>query len=456
MFRILVLKNFMEENQAPEEQKNKKWLEEISEQSWNPELIISGFAIYATLSLPSIIQDIYNYYISNYQIDNGFGNELMPMLICAVFITISQMLSFAFIVHFILRAFWVGYLGVISVFPTGINFDRITTYGEYGKNKLRERMQNLDVLALKLEKASSVIFGIAIIITLQFIGVCFLYLVFAILYNILQNILGRAFFAKYELLTMFVFLVIILTPSLVMIVLTRFKNHPKYGKWHYHWSSRFQKIILPIFSEHIQSLFLTFNSSISQKRLTIFSVFVGIIFAFLMISNQLFLKGASLFHLHHYYSSYSRELTLPSSYYEDQRKKNTPRIATIQSDIITTPFVRLFIAYPKKNDAFLDSLCKTIKTEDIENTYLKNLQEDKEKLKCLQNAYKIELNDSLFSKNEFMYYEFENAEKGVMMYIPSQLCKKGKNQIKVVAKKIYNPEKRPYEALITFWYGGIM
>lgn len=446
----------MEENQAPEEQKSKKWLEEISEQSWNPELIISGFAIYATLSLPSIIQEIYNYYASHYQIDNNFGNELMPVIICAVLMAISQILSFAFIVHFILRAFWVGYLGVISVFPTGINFDRITTYGEYGKNKLRERMQNLDVLALKLEKASSVIFGIAITITLQFIGICFLYLVFAIFYNILQNILGRALSAKYESLTIFVFLAIILIPSVILIVLTRFKNHPKYGRWHYHWTTKFQKILLPIFGEHVQSLLLTFNSSISVKKLSFFSIFAGLIFVVLMVFNQLSLKGYSLFHFQHYYSSYSDEFFISNSQYEDQASKNIPRIATIQSDIITTPFIRLFIAYPKKNDVFLDSLCKKGKNEAIENRYLRNLQESKRKLECMESAYKIELNDSLFAKNEFMYYEFENGEKGVVMYIPSRLCKKGKNQIKVIAKKSYNPEKRPYEALITFWYGGVM
>ena len=446
----------MEEHQSQEGNKSKKWLEEISEQSWNPELIVSGFAIYATLSLPAIIQDFYNSYISQYQIDDGFGNELMPMLISAVLITISQILSLAFIIHFILRAFWVGYLGVISVFPKGIDFDKITTYGEYGKNKLRERMQNLDVLALKLEKASSVIFGVAIVVALQFIGVCFLYFVFAILYNIFQNIFGRDIFQKYELIILLVIFSIIVLTAIFTLILTFLKNHPKYGKWHYHWIATFQKAVLPIFGDHIQSLFLTFNSSISQKRLTLFGILTACLFTVLMISNQLYLKGTSLPYIHQYYASYDRETSLSRSYYEDQRSKNIPRVATIQSDVISTHYIRLFIAYPKKNDIFLDSLCGNIKKTDIKDEYLSKLHESQEKLKCLESAYKIHLNDSLFAKNEFMFYEFENTEKGVMMYIPSQLCKKGKNQLKITAKKIYKPERRPYEALITFWYGGVM
>jgi hypothetical protein len=444
----------MEENTTQEDSRNKKWLEEISEQSWNPELIISGFAIYATFSLPKIIQDVYNNYSIQYQINEDLGNALMPALISAVLVTVSQMLSLAFIIHFILRAFWVGYLGVISVYPKGIDFNKITVFGDYGKGKLKARMQNLDVLAIKLEKASSIIFGIAIMVALQFIGVSLMYLFFTILYNIIQNLLGKALYEKYETIIIISLLALILIPAILIVILNLkyFKHHPKYSKWHYHWSTRFQKIILPVFSDHIQSLLLTFNSSISQRSMGIFNIFVGFCFMGMMMFNILSLRGMSLFSLHHYYTAYTRETYLSNNYYEDQRPKNLPRIVTIQSDVITTPYIRLFIAYHKKQDDFLDSLCIKEKPKKIKDKYLNRVAQDQYNLQCLESAYQIQLNDSTFTKNEFMFYEFDDDEKGIVMHIPSKICKKGRNQLKIIANKKYKPDTRPYEALITFWY----
>ncbi|KOY86251.1 hypothetical protein AD998_08925 [bacterium 336/3] len=444
----------MEENINQEDYRNKKWLEEVSEQSWNPELIISGFAIYATFSLPKIIQEAFNTYTVNYQINEGMGNAMMPALISAILISASQILSIAFIVHFILRGFWVGFLGVISVYPKGIDFNRITVYGDYGKEKLKAKMQNLDVLAEKLDKAASIVFALAIMIILQLIGICLMYSLFIILYNIFQNLLGKALYEKYENLLLFAFLTFVMIPTTSVIILgqKRFKNHPKYGKWHYHFATNFQKIFLPFFGDHIQSLLLTFNSTVSQRRINMINLFVGICFMFMMAFNLFSLRGVSPLNLHHFYTSYTRETFLLNNYYENQRSLDVPRTFTIQSDIITEPYVRLFIAYHKKNDEFLDSLCTKTSSKKIKDKYLNRIAEDEQKLQCLQSAYKIQLNDSTFAKNEFMYYEFDDAEKGVVMHIPSKICKKGKNQIKIIARKHYKPDTRPYEALITFWY----
>lgn len=444
----------MEENTTQEDSRNKKWLEEISEQSWNPELIISGFAIYATFSLPKIIQDVYNTYATNYQINDSIGNDMMPSLISTVLISASQILSFAFIIHFILRGFWVGFLGVMSVYPKGIDFSRVTIYGDYGKEQLKAKMQNLDVLADKLDKAASIVFALAIMIILQLVGISLMYFLVALLYNIIQIVLGKALYEKYEVPIYLFLFILIMIPTIGVVILgqKRFKNHPKYGKWHYEWARSFQKIVLPIFGDHIQSLLLTFNSTVSQKKISIINALLGVCFMFMFSYNLFSLRGLSILNLHHFYTAYTRETYLSNNYYEDQRPKNLPRIVTIQSDVITTPYIRLFIAYHKKQDDFLDSLCIKEKPKKIKDKYLNRVAQDQYNLQCLESAYQIQLNDSTFTKNEFMFYEFDDNEKGIVMHIPSKICKKGRNQLKIIANKKYKPDTRPYEALITFWY----
>jgi len=445
-----------QDTKPKEDLKEKKWLEDISQQSWNPELIISGFAIYATLSLPDLIHQIYNNYATNYQINDLAGNEIIPMLIAGILISICQLLSITFVIHFILRGFWVGYLGVLSVFPKGVDFEKVTTLGNYGKEKLKSKMKDLDTLAIQLDRASSIIFAIAIIIVLQFMGVGFMYLAFVIFYSILQNILGVAVYSKYSNFIEIGAFAVMSIPVIALIILNRksLRNHPKYGVWHYNLSTRFQKIVMPFFSTHIQSLALTFYSRIPRWKTTLFSLLVGFTFVFMMSFNMLQIKNAGyLFSIHHFYTPKLSEVSLSNSHYEDKRSTNTPRIATIPSDVITTPYIKLFIAYPKKMDKYLDSLYKKPKdTLSKKSKYEHKRAFNRLNMTYLEDFYTIQLNDSIFAKKELMYYEFSNGEKGMMMYIPSKVCKQGKNQIKIIVKRKYKPEEKPYEALIPFWY----
>jgi hypothetical protein len=415
----------MEQNNTNQESRNKTWLEEMSQQSWNPELIISGIAIYATFSMPDVFKKVYNSYFIDYQLDESVGNAVMPMLIYGVLVSLSQVLSVAFIVHFVLRAFWVGYIGVLSVFPKGIDFEKITLYGDYGKQQLQKKMKNLDELALQLDKASSVIFALAILVVLQFCGIGLVYFIFALLHNLLQHLFTKSIYEKYEDTIQFVLLALIFVPVAMILILNqkRFRNHPVYGKWHYHVSRGFQKVLMPFFNIHIQSLLLTFNSTIPRSRLVWISSSLGLIFGAMISLNLLNLRATNLLEGRHFYTSYVSETYIAKAFYEDKRNKDDLRIATIQSDVIKDPYVKLFIAYPKRVDAYLDSLYQQPVYNKKYSKYENRLQSDKQKLKNLEDFYKIQLNDSLLEKKEFMFYEFPEGDKGVMTYIPAEACK---------------------------------
>ncbi len=436
----------------PQESKHRKFLEELSEQSWNPELIISGFALYATLQLPDWIEQLYYRYYFHFQTDSSAGNEYLPILISAVLMSITQILSIAFITHFILRAFWVGFLGVLSVYPKGIDFESISTYGDYGKNKLREKMENLDSLALKLERASSVVFALAIVVVLQLISVCLVYFSFALLHNGFQHLLGKEAYTQYENTLTIVLLAVLLLPSIALTILNLkfFKNHPTYSRWHYHTSESFKRLFLLLFAKHIQSLLLTFNSNVSKTRLTIAYTIVGLVFAILLTVNSLKLNGASPFLLQDFYT-YRQDYSLTAAHYEDERSSSAPRVATIASAVVKEEYVRLFLAYPKRYDEYLRQLCPSSAKRDT--LYEQRKQADAEKLACLEQFYEVKLNDSLLQKKDLMYYTFEdNGDKGLMMLLPRKDCQVGKNTLQIrLQGKEYTKKQRPYEALITFW-----
>jgi hypothetical protein len=46
----------MSDDHFEDEKQGKGWLKRVAEQSWEPELLISGLAIFATLQLPDIFE----------------------------------------------------------------------------------------------------------------------------------------------------------------------------------------------------------------------------------------------------------------------------------------------------------------------------------------------------------------------------------------------------------------
>jgi len=99
--------------------KTPKWLRRLEKESWQAELIISGLALIGTLQLPSFIYWLSDhmvdylpikYYLAGYAISFG----------CTFGIAI---LTTFFITHFILRAYWIGLIGLNSVFPNGYNIE---------------------------------------------------------------------------------------------------------------------------------------------------------------------------------------------------------------------------------------------------------------------------------------------------------------------------------------------
>ena len=58
-------------------QDKSNWLHELSSQSWNLELLVSGAAIFSTSFLPDLIEQGISYYFENYQT----GNEIITNIV---------------------------------------------------------------------------------------------------------------------------------------------------------------------------------------------------------------------------------------------------------------------------------------------------------------------------------------------------------------------------------------
>lgn len=142
------------------------WLTKIQNNSWEPEIIISGFSIAFFFILPKYIYNFTAMLIQDFGAD-----ELLSYIIYSLMIFIISSLKVLFIGHLILRGLWTGLVGLSYVFPNGIRNER-----------LEKELQGFTFkkpidLVIDIEKICSLFFSFAFMIILNLIKVMLFYFV---------------------------------------------------------------------------------------------------------------------------------------------------------------------------------------------------------------------------------------------------------------------------------------
>ena len=192
----------MQDNQTP------MWLKKVQDNSWEPEIIISGLTVAFFFLLPN---HIYNFCSMLVQ-DLG-ANVTISTYLYGFSIIIITALKVLFIGHLILRGLWTGLVGLSYVFPDGIR-----------NELLPKRMQHIKYdkpaeLVIKVEKICSLIFSFAFSIVLMVILSLSLYIII-----ILINILFRVFNLDNSIMSNIEMIMIGLVFIVTLLMLTVFKN----------------------------------------------------------------------------------------------------------------------------------------------------------------------------------------------------------------------------------------
>jgi hypothetical protein len=132
-----------------------KWLRKLERESWQPELIISGAAIIGSLQLPGLIERAQVYGLLEFDRDTLFIFYI-TVIYWKLF---ASSLIISFIFHFVIRALWIGLVGLNSVYPGGFTPNK--RFSEHFQEKLREEFGDVDGLINRLDQLASGVFGIS-------------------------------------------------------------------------------------------------------------------------------------------------------------------------------------------------------------------------------------------------------------------------------------------------------
>lgn len=407
--------------------KKPKWLKVLEKQSWQAELIVSGLAIFGSLQLPRIIKDIENYAI--YKSPEKLL-DVLPIAFLILYI-IAQSLIVGFLIHFILRAFWIGMLGLVSAYPNGINWNYKTYLSPHFLEKLREDLPDVNTFNKKLDDVCSLIFSFSSLLGIMYLPITFFsFIVFGLAHLIHWVIPSVNFFTIAIIL-----FVIFFGPSLIASL---FHSKPLRDKL---WVKKIQfpiykyssLIILNAFYLPFHYIIYILQSNIGQYKIGIY-FFIPTVLITMSLGISIKDSNANLLRFDRFDIYQNRLTKWYPHQYEENLEGKTPLGITIPSYEIHSDFIQLFIPKMRRENSSIDSICNG---QYEYNDDLLEIQNDSLRWawgkECFPKYYQVYINNSLQTDLEFLSHSYpETSAKGYITFLSTAHCRKGKNEIRVV------------------------
>jgi hypothetical protein len=150
------------QNNQEEDIEVPKWLEKLQKESWQAEILISGGAFIGIIGLLSNVDQLSNIILYSTKLDHRFsafvgGMAGFPLLF----------LTGGFLLHLVLRGYWIGLIGMNYVFPQGINQQKLAFRGKFSSFI---RVSSNTPYLIKLDKLCSLVFAFTFFIIFSIAG----------------------------------------------------------------------------------------------------------------------------------------------------------------------------------------------------------------------------------------------------------------------------------------------
>ncbi|HNM26465.1 MAG TPA: hypothetical protein PKL15_13580 [Saprospiraceae bacterium] len=445
------------ENNTPAEPQSR--LKELTGASWNLELIISGAAIVLTTYLPDAVENLFHYYHFNLSVDWSSGASFMQVLAYAFFKTVAYLMMTMFVVHLAMRAFWVAVVGLQAAYPEGIRYDKIPNVPPSLQRHQQRRFGDLESYTVRLDRLCNQLLAFTFLVGLMGVS---LGVVYAAIFGLAQ--VSRLFIPESlaRQLLLGAFAVFMSFISVYGLLVKKFQQTPdldeKYGTRLSGVYVGLMAVITPVFYKPMNYLSLTFFSNLEKRRMY---GMVALVTTFVMVSVVVIfgrkmgdLRNRHLFELRDFYTSGTPETEMRANRYDNLRASpvDLPPVS-IPSDVLEGPFLQVFVAYPKQLDAGLQRHCPAAPAVDSLYRTAKRAVLDQWKLDCMGSFFRVYVNDSLYARPDWIFYEKPGATtRGLLAYLPSDGFRRGKNLLTVKIPHAEKPDSLLTLGVVQFWF----
>jgi hypothetical protein len=437
----------------------KKLLDKLQTESWQLELLISGFAIFGLFQAIDPIER---------ELLKAIGNEQQVYMyfIGTVYPTLTILLT-VLLIHVVLRGVWIGAIGLRYV-SGEIDYEGLN-YSKKFTEHLTKKVGSFDRYISRLENICSTLFAIAFLMTFYFMAYSLVIVFFALVVNVVKisGIFDKDQLFQFNLLfglAYFCMAFLFFVDFVGMGILKKGNLRPKI----YFPIYRFFSLITLSFL--YRPLVYNFLDQRRAKWLATFILPVYLLISFMVgsftkqPSNYLVEKGSS------------SDLYASGSNYDDMldTHKELVDFATIPSKVITTPYLPLKIPFtPFKEDAVFHS-DSTLRPEKDKRGYGINIKKmslpgitftvnsennyasQKKYLSIVNEMYRIYIDSTEMAK-DFIYTTNEDERLQFETFLDISSVAKGKHLLYVLGpmgnNDLFN-QKIDTDTLVTipFWY----
>lgn len=427
-----------------------EWLERLQQESWQLELLVSGFAIFLLMASYEPLIDLGN---KIFHLAEDSGRYKVLLLPYSILIAAWFALFFNLIIHVLFRGLWISTIGLRYV-SDDIDFEYFRFAPKFDRF-LRKRIGSFDRYIERLEKVCSIIFAFTFLVIFMvisfglFIGLIALIDIFTSWLELNENpiisaikiflfIAGLVYFADF-------------------VTLGRIKRIKWFSKFYYPIYRFFGWITLCVFYRPM------YYNLIDNK----FGRWVGaLLVPYIVLSMVL---SSVTFVTHGFFPEGESTAKLNNLMYDDIRgEKERSDQASIPSKYISNGYLELFLPYnPWYHDKLIDEICPNLTRAKETGPTLRGIinirtHHDKSRpdslLMCMSQIYELFINDSLLAPQQFFFYEHPTRKDlGLLTHIDIHTLERGPHTLKI---KTLHTEILPSDSdtssagqklLIPFW-----
>ncbi len=446
-----------EEKQGGEDTKLRRWVSNLQLESWQLELLITGFSIFLLATSISQYEEFSASFSFNKLVPSSTSNAIFIGSGSFIINTIPLALKFfliSLLVHLLLRGFWIGIVGLSSVSAT-IDIDSLKFKGKFRK-RIKEKTKSLDDLIFHLDQISSVIFAYTYLLAFSILSVV---LVASFLFSLLgvgtyfQELIGAdlALSAAITLLT-FILVVILFVGAIIFFLDTILFSAFKKSRW-------FSVLYYPIYRLYtIVSLSFVYRSIYyhlitNYTKKQIISVTLALVATFIVAQRIDSWDTYSFFPE----TSSNNEYTVVKGHYDDERRGGFISTASIPSKFIKNDYLEVFIRYSPRINEILDLLCpdfrdlerstsiteamragarsttdSTLTLDEILGTDEKYEELVKSSVACFSSIYEMHLDGKKLEDVDYYFTKHDNkGERGIETVLDIANLERGRHVIAI-------------------------
>ena len=429
----------------PTNKKFKKWLDILQQESWQLELIISGFAIYG---LFLVVQPIEVALFESFNIGNVPAVAFWGALFICWFILAMNLLA-----HVVLRGLWIGAIGLRYV-SGDIDYEALN-YSPKFKEHLKKRVGSFDSYVAKLEKYCSVIFAITFLLVFYLLGV----ITILFILGFLENWMGEPELKNYKFwigLPGYIFMVIGLLLTFIDFITQGWLKKKK-------WTTRIYYPFYWVFKYLTLSFLyrpIVYNLLDTRFGKRLVWVIVPMYIAIAILAGTRYNTSNYIDD-----SIKSSAKVANDKNYDEMLENPTDLIdlASIPAKVITDVFLKVFIEYGSvvEDDVFYFN--ENLKPEEDGRGLLTPISFNTEEVEkrdellseyvvALEEMYRLKI-DSIHFKSDFVLAKNKRNQKGYETFLNLKAVLPGKHLLEI-SRKTHKKDSVYFRKVIEipFWY----